>query len=73
MKFNCDRYRDYRKAKIAHITKWHPWFAWHPIKIADGDCRWLETIERKFNCGRTYFACDFMVTEGRGWEYRSPT
>lgn len=44
MKFNCgptfaERYE--RK------TNWHRWFAWHPVRIASGDCRWLEYVERK--------------------------
>lgn len=26
---------------------WKPWFAWRPIKVGDGDCRWLEIIERR--------------------------
>jgi hypothetical protein len=51
MKFNCDRYRDYRRAKekarIQRLINWHPWFAWYPKKLEHGDCRWLETIERR--------------------------
>jgi len=42
-------------------TKWHPWFAWHPVRIArqQEGCvivivrAWLETIWRKgeYSCG----------------------
>lgn len=38
MKFNCGPTWE---------EKWHKWFAWHPITLGGGDCRWLETIERK--------------------------
>jgi hypothetical protein len=34
-------------AKRQHLTKWHPWFAWYPVKIKDNDCRFLEHLERK--------------------------
>lgn len=35
----------------ARIWKWHPWFAWHPVRIG-GDMVWLETIERY---GKVFF------------------
>lgn len=25
---------------------WHPWFAWHPVKLGSTTV-WLETVERK--------------------------
>jgi hypothetical protein len=25
---------------------WHPWFAWHPVRI-DGYLRWLRAVERR--------------------------
>jgi hypothetical protein len=34
-------------AKRAHLTKWHPWFAWFPVKLADYDCRWFEWVQRR--------------------------
>lgn len=40
MKFNC------KKAVERRIT-WHTWFAWHPVRIGDEDCRWLEKVERR--------------------------
>lgn len=44
MKFNCGpTWAEKKEAK----EQWHPWFAWHPVRIGSGDCRWLETIERK--------------------------
>lgn len=56
MKFNCD-YRD-------RVRNWHDWFAWYPVKISEGDCRWLETIEVRAD----------VSGSGRyiwGWSYRA--
>lgn len=32
-----------------HLAKqeWHRWFAWRPVRVGEGDCRWLEAVERK--------------------------
>lgn len=43
--------------------KWHPWFAWRPIRI-DDQLVWLETIERK-RCHR------FDLGFYEWWEYRN--
>lgn len=40
MKFSCG-------SSKTEIADWHDWFAWHPVRVGDGDCRWLETVERK--------------------------
>jgi hypothetical protein len=50
MRFDCGETYDER---ISRLTNWHRWFAWHPIKVADHDCRWLEYVERKI----TYEHC----------------
>jgi hypothetical protein len=34
-------------AHYARLQDWHPYFAFLPKWVADGDCRWLEWIERK--------------------------
>jgi hypothetical protein len=34
-------------AKRAHKMRWHPWYAWFPVRLRDNDCRWLEWVERK--------------------------
>lgn len=55
MKFNCgpsqaERERRERQAELAERRaqrSWHRWFAWRPIRIAEGDCRWLEYVERR--------------------------
>lgn len=49
-----------------HLAKkeWHLFFALWPRRIAKGDCRWLETIERK---GEFMSHCG---CSGWTWEYR---
>lgn len=32
--------------------QWHPVFAWLPIRVGENDCRWLETVERKYPWAR---------------------
>ncbi len=47
MKFDCGM--TYGE-KVAAKHKWHKWFAWYPVRLGTShDCRWLETIERKFD------------------------
>lgn len=46
MKFNCTP----KNFKLI----WHDWFAWRPVRVADNDCRWLETIARRGNIEYTY-------------------
>lgn len=41
MKFNCP------KIIPKDIYQWNPWFAWYPVRVRDGSCRWLETVHRK--------------------------
>lgn len=44
MRFNCGlSWEERYQAK----QQWHRWFAWRPVRIAAGDCRWLEWVERK--------------------------
>lgn len=49
MKFDCDKLLDRLKIKRDERMTWHIWFAWHPVRIAKNDCRWLENIERRGN------------------------
>lgn len=30
-----------------YLAAWHEWFAWFPVRVADREFRWLETIYRK--------------------------
>jgi hypothetical protein len=41
------------RAAHAHLAVWHKWFAWYPVHLGNGDCRWLEYVERRkeFNDG----------------------
>ena len=44
MKLNCG---ESAKAKVKRLEEWHSWFAWHPVRVGENDCRWLETVQRK--------------------------
>lgn len=59
MKLDCGptpRQRHQRK------QLWHRWFAWFPVRIGPGDCRWLETIHRKGTYHASYGG-DFWTYE----------
>lgn len=44
MKFDCgETWEEKRK----RLEQWHRWFAWHPVKVEDHDCRWFEVVERQ--------------------------
>lgn len=48
MKLDCGKKERLKKeAKKKKISGWHEWYAWYPVKVAEEDCRWLETILRK--------------------------
>lgn len=49
-----DMWRRRDAPKIARIEAqwraecaWHPWFAWFPVEVGDGQTAWLETVERR--------------------------
>jgi hypothetical protein len=46
-------------------TNWHAWFAWHPVKLTNGDTIWLESILRKSTYRRFPSLVDrmFFVTD----------
>lgn len=45
MKFDCG---PTWAEKVDAWTRWHPWFAWYPVRIPDTRvCVWWETIERR--------------------------
>lgn len=61
MKFNCGpTWQERRDAK----QEWHLWFAWRPVRIASGDCRWLEYVWCK---GTVRYS---WLDEHWRWEYR---
>jgi len=35
--------------------KWHPWWAWYPIKLRDREWVWLSWIARRLYEGNSYF------------------
>lgn len=39
--------RDKMQAEIMAAMEWHDVFAWWPRQVASGDCRWLETVQRR--------------------------
>lgn len=58
MKFNCD------SGKERKMT-WHIWFAWFPVRVAKGDCRWLEKVERRGNIDYDYQGQNYWRFEYR--------
>lgn len=52
MKWDCGKRKRERIARlIAYYTaaqEWHDVFVWWPKKLADNDCRWMETIQQRF-------------------------
>lgn len=68
MKFNCGPTPEQKEADRLHrLTNWHPFFVMWPRRLGEGDCRWLETIERR---GR--YLLGFDGPEDWRWEYRAP-
>ena len=61
MKFDCG---ETWQEKLDRKSKWHRWFAWHPVRLAPHDCRWLEYVERKG------VWVDFMKMSFWTWDYR---
>ena len=35
------------KTRWGHLSQWHLWFAWRPVRLADGRFAWLEWIDRR--------------------------
>ena len=35
-----------KTAEALSIYEWHPWLAWHPVRIGDEWC-WLQFIDRR--------------------------
>lgn len=60
MKFNCGKSREQRlrdafvvAEKNAEAARnWHKHFAWLPVRVAEGDCRWLEFVMRRYPFAR---------------------
>lgn len=62
MKFRCGMLGAAREARK---KQWHPWFAWHPVRLGM-ECYWLEIVERKGEVCCGYDDCFWS------YEYRHP-
>lgn len=48
MRLNCGPTKNERRQDARNqFCKWHRWFAWFPVRVGSGDCRWLEHVERR--------------------------
>ncbi len=66
MKFNCGPAYEVRwERRHKHLTNWHRKFAWFPVRVTEGDCRWLEYVERR----GVYYASPYAASWE--WEYRA--
>lgn len=34
-------------AKVESTLDWHRWFAWHPVRMDNGEWKWLCFLERR--------------------------
>jgi hypothetical protein len=81
VRFNCDYFKQRRAARWDAALEWSRTFAWLPVRLADGDCRWLETVEWRITAAQ-YFRDDQDIRRelyvksglfGSDWsEYREP-
>ena len=50
MRFKCKpqaaAYPTKAAATVAKWREWHHYFAWLPVEIENGQCAWLERVER---------------------------
>lgn len=54
MQLSCGRsWEEWHNAR----AQWHRWFAWRPVRLESGDCRWLEYVERRVEF---FSLCDCM-------------
>ncbi len=64
MRFHCGPSKEERQkaqlvktqAEAKLLQKWTPWFAWRPVRVGEDDCRFMETVERRY---RLAHACKF--------------
>ena len=48
MRFNCGPTLAERlTSREKRLSDWHGWFAWHPVRIENNRCAWLELVMRK--------------------------
>jgi hypothetical protein len=70
MKWNCGPSWEEK-----HETRqqWHPWFAWHPVRVGTGDCRWFEYVDRKVSYSDFPFMSPFATWLSISKQYRPRT
>jgi len=79
VRFNCGPTPAERRARIAkrmaereeYLSNWHPYFALVPRRVGSGDCRWLETIERKGARVPSNWERGFINDVEWIWDYRA--
>lgn len=54
------------KEQMARLSCWRPFFTILPRKVAPGDVRWLEWIERRAQFRFSFFSAGYDFW----WEYR---
>jgi hypothetical protein len=67
MKFRCGPTQAEQDAKDAAELEWRDYFAWWPVEVEKGDCRWLETIERR----RAHYRDGLFALIYDQYEYRA--
>lgn len=74
MKFDCDSRRIRREEKTAAreaaLLEWHRVFAIFPVRIATGDCRFLELVERRLSPKRWEYGARVQTIEYRPYVRR---
>lgn len=76
MRLNCGPTREEREAKeamdrqrrTAREMEWHDHFCWLPVRMSTGECRWLETVERRLLERRVHLLHGY---DDDTWEYRA--
>jgi len=76
MKFNCDRVEDWcrkhQKQRVERLAKMQRWFAWRPVVVGHGDCRWLEVVVRRRVLNKGFDHSDGkLVPSWYSWKYYS--
>lgn len=79
MKFNCgpDKKTEYEincvkaKERAAYLREWHDFFALIPRRVGNYDCRWLETIQRRYPRAEAFGDSVGFAAEDRHREFRA--
>lgn len=47
MQISCKK----REPRAKRLSRWHTWFAWHPVRVDEDTMVWLEIVYRKATGG----------------------